>query len=249
MPILDLCSGVGTAGEVVSYLTGEPVHFFAEIDEAACKVLEHRWPGVPNLGDIGSIDWLPLKGLVTVVSAGWPCQDISNAGPREGIDGRRSGIWRYVAQAVGEIRPELVFLENVSALRSRGLERVAKDLTEIGYELWWDCIRASDIGAPHHRDRWFGIAIPEDANGESREKWRCATSLEAKEVRFVIRGGGAVVASLTDPHSQMKCVFYFPTPTAADGKGGPGHSKNRAGAMNLRTLVVLLPNGGGTTSL
>lgn len=190
MPILDLCSGVGTAGEVVSYLTGEPVHFFAEIDEAACKVLEHRWPGVPNLGDIGSIDWLPLKGLVTVVSAGWPCQDISNAGPREGIDGRRSGIWRYVAQAVGEIRPELVFLENVSALRSRGLERVAKDLAEIGYELWWDCIRASDIGAPHHRDRWFGIAIPEDANGESREKWRCATSLEAKEVRFVIRGGG-----------------------------------------------------------
>jgi DNA (cytosine-5)-methyltransferase 1 len=145
----------------VTALTGAEVAYVADSDPAASLVLARHYPEVPNLGDISAYDWTRLKGRVDIITAGFPCQDISSAGRREGINGKRSGVWKHVARAVGDVRPGLVFLENVAAIRSRGLNVVAEDLAAIGYRLAWTCLRASDVGGGHHRNRWFAVASPE----------------------------------------------------------------------------------------
>ncbi|WP_097964572.1 DNA cytosine methyltransferase [Streptomyces sp. or20] len=162
MPILELCAGYSGLGMAVEALTGDKVAYVAEVDEAASKILAYRMPDVPNIGDITTYDWTQLVGKVTKVVAGWPCQDISNAGPREGIGGTRSGIWKSVAEGIRVIRPDVVFLENVGVLKRRGLDVVAGDLARIGYDLRWTCVRASEasVGLAHHRYRWFGLATP-----------------------------------------------------------------------------------------
>ncbi|MDH6625763.1 DNA (cytosine-5)-methyltransferase 1 [Streptomyces sp. LBL] len=168
MTILELCAGYGGLGMAVEALTGGKVAYVAEVDGAASRVLAHRFPDVPNIGDITAYDWAQLVGLVDIITAGFPCQDISNAGKREGIRGKRSGVYVHVIEAIRILRPRLVFLENVSAIKSRGLAEVAGDLAEIGYDLRWTCVRASEgsIGLAHHRDRWFGVAAPADASSQ-----------------------------------------------------------------------------------
>jgi DNA (cytosine-5)-methyltransferase 1 len=163
MPILELCAGYGGLGMAVEELTGDKVAYVAEVDEAASKVLAHRFPDAPNIGDITSFDWTQLEGLVDIITAGFPCQDISNAGKGAGIHGSRSGIWRNVAEAVRILRPRYVFLENVSAIRSKGVDVVLGDLASIRYDARWVSVRASAMGAAHHRDRWFCFAVPADA--------------------------------------------------------------------------------------
>ncbi|PPS86448.1 DNA cytosine methyltransferase [Streptomyces sp. MH60] len=166
MPILSLCSGYGGLDLAVEALTGDKTAYVAEVDEAAAKVLAHRFPHAPNIGDITTYDWTQLVGQVDIIAAGFPCQDISNAGKREGIHGKRSGIYVNVIEAIRVLRPRLVFLENVAAIRSRGLWQVVADLAAIGYDLRWTCLRASDesVGLAHHRDRWFAVAMPSDAH-------------------------------------------------------------------------------------
>lgn len=93
-----------------------------------------------------------------LICGGFPCQDISNAGKRVGIEGKRSGLWSEMARLVGEIRPRYVLVENVSALLTRGIDRVLGDLATLGYDAEWDCIPASAIGANHQRDRVFIVA-------------------------------------------------------------------------------------------
>jgi DNA (cytosine-5)-methyltransferase 1 len=164
--ILELCAGYGGVGMAVEALTGGRVTWVADNDPLKSKILERRFPGVPNLGDITQIDWTELAELgVDIITAGFPCQDISNAGKRVGIEGSRSGIWANVYGAVRVLRPKLLFLENVSAIRSRGIDRVLGDLAACGYDAEWTCYRASAAGAPHHRDRWFCVAAPSDSYG------------------------------------------------------------------------------------
>ncbi|AXG81123.1 DNA cytosine methyltransferase [Streptomyces paludis] len=192
MPILELCAGYGGLGMAAEALTGDKVAYVAESNEAASLVLAHRFPDAPNIGDITTYDWTRLVGLVDIVTAGFSCQDISNAGPRGGISGKRSRVWKDVAKAVGVLRPRLVFLENVAVIRSRGLDIVAQDLAAIGYDLWWTSFRASALGAAHHRDRWFGIAFPAGVVPDARGIGRAARRTEpAEQQRHVRRPAGA----------------------------------------------------------
>ncbi|MGA6171497.1 DNA cytosine methyltransferase [Streptomyces sp. NPDC012600] len=189
MPILELCAGYGGLGLAVERLTGDTVDYVAEIDPAASQILAERYPHAPNLGDITQIDWHALAGNVTTITAGFPCQDISIAGRGAGINGTRSGIWRNVAKAVRIIRPDIVFLENVAVIRRRGLPEVLGSLAESGYDAKWCCYRASGVGAAHHRDRWFCVAVPQDSHGESWRKWR-RTASDETYWKNPIRGGG-----------------------------------------------------------
>lgn len=184
MPILELCAGYGGLGMAVEALTGDKVVYVADNDEAASLVLAHHWPDVPNIGDITVYDWQQLVGLVDIVAAGFSCQDISVAGPREGISGSRSRIWKDVAKAVGVLRPRLVFLENVANIKSRGLDVVAEDVAAVGYDLWWTCLRASaaPVGAAHQRDRWFAVGVPH-AEGIGRSARRTEPAEQQGEVR------------------------------------------------------------------
>ncbi|MFJ3084445.1 DNA cytosine methyltransferase [Streptomyces halstedii] len=187
MPILSLCSGYEGIGLAVETLTGREVAYVADVDEAACKILEHRFPDAQNIGDITVFDWTNLCGLIDIITAGFPCQDISNAGKREGIDGGRSGIYRNVVEAIRILRPRLVFLENVSAIRSRGLAQVVADLASIGYDVRWTCLRASDVGAAHHRDRWFGVAYPAGSVPDAEGIGRAARGAESTEQQGSVR--------------------------------------------------------------
>jgi DNA (cytosine-5)-methyltransferase 1 len=152
-----LCTGYAGLDLAVLAVLGGHVVWCADTDPHAATVLDARLPGVPNLGDIRTIDWTAVEP-VDVLTAGFPCQDISNAGNRVGITGPHSSLWTAVAVAVRALRPAMVVVENVAALRRRGLDRVHADLAQIGYDTRWVCLRASDIGAAHRRDRLFLLA-------------------------------------------------------------------------------------------
>jgi DNA (cytosine-5)-methyltransferase 1 len=151
-----LCTGYGGLDIAVQTVLGGQLAWYAEVDRHACTVLAHRFGGIPNLGDIRTVDWTTVAP-VDVLTAGFPCQDISDAGKREGIHGDKSSLWRCVADAVRVLRPGYVFVENVAALLRRGLD-VQTDLATVGYDTSWICLRASDIGAAHRRDRLFLLA-------------------------------------------------------------------------------------------
>jgi DNA (cytosine-5)-methyltransferase 1 len=157
-----LCTGYGGLDLAVEAVLGGRLVWYAETDPHAQTVLAHRFPGVANLGDIRTINWTAIAEAapVDVLTAGFPCQDISNAGKRAGIDGQHSSLWSAVADAVRALHPPLVFVENVAALLRRGLGRVHADLAQVGYDTRWLCLRASDIGAAHRRDRLFLLAAP-----------------------------------------------------------------------------------------
>ena len=120
-----LCTGYGGLDMAVELVLGGKLTWYAETDRHAATVCAHHWPGVPNLGDIRT------------------------------ITGVHSNLWTSVAHAVRALRPPVVFVENVAALRTRGLDVVHADLAALGYDTSWLCLRASDIGAPHRRDRLF----------------------------------------------------------------------------------------------
>ncbi|MDG4795069.1 DNA cytosine methyltransferase [Micromonospora sp. WMMD1082] len=159
-----LCSGYGGLDLAVEMVLGGQLAWYAETDRHARTVLTHRWPAVPNLGDIRAVDWTGVEP-VDILTAGFPCQDISNAGRRAGITGAHSSVWTHVAAAVRDLRPPLVFVENVAALLRRGLDVVHADLAALGYDTSWLCLRASDIGAAHRRDRLFLLATPAGRGG------------------------------------------------------------------------------------
>jgi DNA (cytosine-5)-methyltransferase 1 len=144
---------------------GGAVIWQSEIDPYACRVLAKHWPNVPNLGDIRDVRWETVEA-VDIVAGGFPCQDVSDAGDRAGIDGERSGLWTHFAAAIRHIRPRYVLVENVPGLLVRGMGRVVGDLASMGYDAEWDCIPAAAVGAPHLRARIWILAYPRGERGQ-----------------------------------------------------------------------------------
>jgi len=112
----------------------------------------------PIWDDVCTFDGKPWRGIVDVVSGGFPCQDISVAGGGRGIEGERSGLWREMARIIGEVRPSYAFMENSPALTSRGLGAVLGDLAAMGFDAEWGVLSARDIGAIHLRERIWILA-------------------------------------------------------------------------------------------
>ncbi|MET8721351.1 DNA cytosine methyltransferase [Streptomyces misionensis] len=218
-----LCAGYGGLETAIRAGIGGQVAAYAENDPYAAAVFAAHHPGVPNLGDITAVNWQQVRESYRpdVVAAGFPCRNISNAGRRDGINGKWSRVWKNVAEAVGVIRPRYVFLENVAALRSRGLDVVAADLAAIGYDARWTCLRAGDpeVGAPHQRDRWFAVAHPaaEDPHLAAwDQRWPAAPGeTEVGRARPDAGGRGGLPAAPVDRAG----VSLLPTPTAADSRG------------------------------
>jgi DNA (cytosine-5)-methyltransferase 1 len=110
-------------------------------------------PPFPIWDDVQTFDGKPWRGIVDVISGGFPCQDISAAGKGAGIDGERSGMWEEMARIISEVRPQYAFIENSPMLTSRGLERVLADLAKMGFDAEWGVLSAADVGANHQRER------------------------------------------------------------------------------------------------
>lgn len=170
MRTMHLFAGIG-GGLLADLILGHTPVVAVEWDAYACQVLRERaadgW--FPDLsvweGDVRLFDPSEYTGVVDCIHAGFPCQDISVAGKQAGVhEGTRSGLYREVLRIAGVVRPKQLFLENVSAILSVGLGTVLGDLAALGYDCRWLCIRASDVGAPHHRDRWFCLARHTDSS-------------------------------------------------------------------------------------
>ena len=115
-------------------------------------------PPFPIWDDVQTFDGRPWRGLVDVVSGGFPCQDISAAGKGAGIEGERSSMWKHMARIIGEVRPKYAFVENSPMLVGRGLSTVLADLAEMGYDAKWGIVGAHHVSAPHRRDRIWIVA-------------------------------------------------------------------------------------------
>jgi DNA (cytosine-5)-methyltransferase 1 len=169
MRVLDLFSGIGLGLERAGFQTVA----FCEIEPYCQKVLAKHWPGVPIYDDIRRLnaDTLRRDGITPdVICGGFPCQDLSFAGRRAGLEGERSGLWGEYARLIGELRPRFVIVENVPGLLSLGMGTVLGDLAALGYDATWDCIPASAVGAPHRRDRVW-IVANEDVADAAGQRW------------------------------------------------------------------------------
>jgi DNA (cytosine-5)-methyltransferase 1 len=164
MRVLDLFSGIGGFSLGLER-AGMKTVAFCEVDPYARRVLAKHWPHVPTLGDITRVDEFPDADIIC---GGFPCQDISLAGKREGITGLRSGLYREMVRAIRVVRPLYAIMENVAALLNFGMGRVLGDLAAHGYDAEWDCISAGDVGAPHGRDRvWIAASNTDQQQRQS----------------------------------------------------------------------------------
>jgi DNA (cytosine-5)-methyltransferase 1 len=158
-----LCTGYGGLDMAVMAVFGGRLVWCADNDKHIVTILTARYPNVPNLGDLTKLDWKEVLPI-DILCAGFPCQDISSAGRGAGIEkGERSGIWRNIVTGIRTLQPRLIVVENVSAIRHRGLDRVLGDLAQIGYDAVWTSLRASDVGAAHPRERVFILGYTEEA--------------------------------------------------------------------------------------
>jgi DNA (cytosine-5)-methyltransferase 1 len=170
---LALFAGAG-GGILGGHILGWRTVCAVEWEPYAASVLVARQndgilPPFPIWDDVQTFDGRPWRGIVDVISGGFPCQDISAAGKGAGIDGERSGMWREMARIIHEVRPRFVFVENSPMLTSRGLGTVLGDLASMGFDAQWGVLGAADVGAPHQRDRIWIVANSKRTGLERRE--------------------------------------------------------------------------------
>jgi len=177
--VLDLFSGIGGFSLGLERTGGFETVAFCEIEEFPRRVLAKHWPEVPCYDDVRTLPF-HLEGVqgADVVTAGFPCQDISYAGDGAGLAGSRSGLWWMVRRTIRMVRPRYALLENVAALLGRGMGTVLGSLAAIGYDAEWHCVPLSAYGAPHRRDR---VSILAYSEGERySEAWQIRYSERQK---------------------------------------------------------------------
>jgi DNA (cytosine-5)-methyltransferase 1 len=156
--VLDLFSGIGGFSLGLERTGGFETVAFCENNKARWPVLQKHWRGIPIYPDVRR---LPNDFVVDLVTAGFPCQDISLAGKGAGLAGRRSRLFWRIIRTAGLVGWPRLLLENVAALLDRGLGTVLGALAQVGYDTQWHCIPASAVGAPHRRDRIWIVADPQ----------------------------------------------------------------------------------------
>lgn len=167
---LDLFSGYG--GITLGLQKWVRPVAYCEIDRYAQGILLSRMqegglPRAPIWDDIRTFPGKQFTGSIDILYGGFPCQNISVAGNGSGLAGEQSGLFYELCKLVKEIEPTFIFLENVPAIRTRGLQEVVSELTNIWYDCRWTCVSAKEVGAQHTRKRWFLLAY----SNRFRKKW------------------------------------------------------------------------------
>jgi DNA (cytosine-5)-methyltransferase 1 len=155
----DIFSGIGGFALAAKWAGFRTVKF-VEIDTFCQKVLEKNFPGVPIDADVRQTNGAVYRGRIRLLTGGFPCQDVSEAGRGAGLSGARSGLWTEMRRLICEIQPEFVVVENVSGLLHRGINRVLGDLAELRYDAEWGVFSSCRLGSPHTRERVFIVAYP-----------------------------------------------------------------------------------------
>ncbi|MBA1157779.1 DNA cytosine methyltransferase [Microvirga mediterraneensis] len=156
--IIDMFAGIGGFSLGLERTDGFETVRFIEKDPFCRRVLAKHWPAVRCDEDVTTAEY--REGEADIITAGFPCQDLSYAGNGAGLAGSRSGLFWEVVRAVCMVRPLYVLLENVAALLDRGMGTVCGAMAESGYDAEWDCVPAAAVGAPCLRDRLFIAAYP-----------------------------------------------------------------------------------------
>lgn len=224
---------------VQSLLPGRTL-WHSDIDPGACKVLEHRWPDVPNLGDITAVDWTAVEP-VDILTGGFPCQDVSTAGAHAGLkEGTRSGLFHEMMRAIDALRPGLVVIENVRGLLTAQGEPDPPDIEVLAAT----AARLDRAVTTIHGRRGRAVRRNQEQHVQyhTRDLFRLMGRLNRSLValrrarRRLVRAIGTVVGRLADigydaqwyglraadvgaPHGRFR-VFVFAWP-AADTAGHP----------------------------
>jgi DNA (cytosine-5)-methyltransferase 1 len=219
-----LCTGYGGLDLAVTALTGGRVTWHSELDRHAAVVAAAHHPDAPNLGDLTRTDWAAVDP-VDLLTAGYPCQPFSQAGHRKGVHDDRH-LWPHIARAISVVRPRAVVLENVRGHITLGFTDVLSDLAAMGFDIRWGCVRASDAGAPHQRERIFVVATD-----PAREliDWRSAEGQSGN------RAAGRLLATPTTSDAKGSAL----PPSLWAHRGNPEDSVPRAVAALLPTPTVV----------
>lgn len=205
--LVDVCSGYGGLGLAIHAALDGHVRtvLYCERDAYAASVLVARmedkaldsapiWDDVKSLGSAEVLEYLGRFDAVrTIVCAGYPCQPFSCAGKRAGADDPRH-LWPWIAGFVKELRPGIVFFENVPGHLRNGFAGVYGDLRGMGYRVEAGLFSAEEVGASHRRERLFVLGCLADA-GCGREE-RVAVA-DACAVAGAVEVSGGFVANAT----------------------------------------------------
>ncbi|MFJ9628992.1 DNA cytosine methyltransferase [Streptomyces sp. NPDC101175] len=169
------------------------------------------------------------------------------------MQGSRSGLWLTIAKGIRVLQPKLVVLENVSALRRRGLNRVLGDLAGLGYDSRWTSLRASDVGAAHRRERVFILAYNEAgrsilaaANSQHGRHEKQSTGSSTQGTSSPSQAWG-FISNCPPPEGTWGKVTLLPTPRARDASGARLTPKRTGLALNDAVVRLALSNGGPTS--
>lgn len=167
LTVFDLFSGIGGFTLGLEQTGGFKTIAFCEQDKTCKRVLEKHWPKIPIFNDVRSIPVSELVG-VDVLTGGFPCQDISiGSNTKKGLDGERSGLWEYYRQCIANLRPRFAIVENVFALRTRGLDRILGELAQLGYDATWSELDSQYFGVPQRRRRIYIVAARDGIPAET----------------------------------------------------------------------------------
>ena len=188
---------------------------FVKLTPSVKKFLKKHFPNIPIHDDIRTFTARPFQ--YDVITGGFPCQDISVAGRREGItEESRSGLFYELMRIIRLVRPKFIVLENVATILNNGLDIVLGELSEAGYDAEWSIISASSLGACHRRSRWWLVAYPNNDGSFATEKSR---SLEKTNGGAKERKNQAInIEEAVNPNTQKLFNSMLPTPTAMDTK-------------------------------
>ena len=156
LKMIDTFSGIGGFSLAAGWTGGIETVQFVEREPFCQRILTKHWPTVPIHDDICT--FTPPAGSADIITGGFPCQDISQAGKGAGLAGKRSGLFYELLRVIRLVGPRYVVMENVAAITSRGMDTVLGALAEAGYDAEWACIPAAAVGACHQRDRWWCVA-------------------------------------------------------------------------------------------
>ncbi len=171
---LALCSGYGgierglesriDGFKTVCHVEGEAY----AVANLVKKIQEGAIHEAPIWSNVETFDGKPWSGKVDIITGGFPCQPHSSAGKLLGEKDPRN-LWPDVKRIIGEVSPRFLFLENVSNINNTIGPSIVADLAQMGFNAAWCVVRASDVGAPHRRARWF-IMAHANTNCERRDK-------------------------------------------------------------------------------
>ncbi len=173
--ILSLCAGYGGLDLGLDLATGGATRVVCHVEREvfaaailASRMAEASIPASPIWSDLRTFDGTAWRGAVDLVTGGYPCQPFSQAGRRLGERDERH-LWPEIARIIAEVEPGVVFLENVPGHLSLGFDAVCDDLHGMGFCVAAGLFSASEVGAPHRRERLFILGIVADGDGGRRE--------------------------------------------------------------------------------